>query len=148
MSETVPPTSPNAATPLTSGEGLFSAFAERKPSRLRWALLALSLVAVPGLWALLHAHADLAQVMTRRGIQTVRRGMSPQEVRGVLGRPVTMQRSEDGRTVCYRHGDPTMEKPTFLIYSACYENDELRTVTMKKYEAWDMDAATASNDSP
>ena len=148
VSETVPPTSPSPATPLTSGTALFSAFAERKPSRLRWVLLALVLVGVPSVWALLRSRADLAQVMTRRGIMTVRRGMSPTEVREVLGKPVTLQRSDDGRTECYRHGVPTLEKPTFNIYSACYEEGELRSVTLKKYEAWDMDAATASNDAP
>lgn len=149
VSETAPPTSPNTATPLTSGTALFSAFAERKPSRLRWVLLALVLVAVPGLVALLRSRADLAQVMTRQGILTVHRGMSPTQVRAVLGTPVTRQLSDDGRTECYRHGVPTLAKPTFNIYSACYEEGELRSVTLKKYEAWDMDASlTASNDAP
>lgn len=143
VSETIHPASPNPASPLTSGEGLFSAFAPRKPSRLRWVVLALAVVAVPSVVAMLRARADLAQVMTRRGIYTVRRGMTPAEVRGVLGWPLTMERGEDGRTECYRHGVPTLDKPTFTIYSACYEEGELRSVKLTKYEAWDMDNATA-----
>lgn len=144
VSETVdraPPTASGEQAPATA---LFSAFAERKPSRLRWALLALPLVMVPSVWALTRAHKDLAQVVTPRGIITMRRGMSPLQVQDALGRPVTVQRSEDGRLECYRHGRPTMQQPTFRIHTACYEDGELRAVTERKYEAWDMDSATAA----
>ncbi len=140
VSDTSLPASPNAVSAQAPGTPIFRAFAERRPSRLRWALLALPLVAVPAVWAMTRAHADLAQVVTTRGIMTVRRGMSPTEVQGVLGRPVTVQRSEDGRTECYKHGRPSMESPTFRIYSACYEEGELRAVTVRKYEAFAMDA--------
>jgi len=145
VSETVNPAPPAAAGEQAPATALFSAFIQRKPSRWRWALLALPLVAVPSVWALTRAHKDLAQVMTPRGIVTMRRGMSPTQVQDVLGRPVTVERSEDGRTECYRHGRLTLEQPTFRIHTACYEEGELRSVTERKYEAWDMDTATGAS---
>lgn len=132
------PETPSPAQPAP----IFRAFIERRVSpHLRWFLVAVPVVAAGGLWALTRAHADLAQVITPRGIVTVRRGMSPEQVKGILGKPLTVHRGADGLTECYRHGQPTLGTPTFRVYSACYEEGELRSVTVKHFEAWGMDTA-------
>lgn len=142
VSDTPEPKSPASPgePPSAPSAPIFRAFVERKPSRLRWALPALLLLAGGGIWAITGSQPELMQVPTPRGIISVRQGMTPTQVQDVLGRPVTVERSADGRTECYRHGQPTLEKPSFRIYSACYEEGELRALTVKQYEAWEMDA--------
>jgi hypothetical protein len=136
VSITVNPMNPPQVEPAP----IFRAFQERKPSRRRWVVLA-ALPVVAGLagWALTQGQAGALQVATPRGVKTVRRGMSPQQVVGILGKPLTLVRSADGLSDCYRYGTPSLTKEKFLVYSACFESGELQDVTVRHYEAWDLD---------
>ncbi len=137
VSTTVNPMNP---LPITSSGALFSAFQQPKPSRRRWMVLAaLPLVAGVAGWVITRGQAGVIQVATNRGIKTVRVGMSPQQVVGILGKPITLVRSSDGLSDCYRYGSPSLKKKEFLVYSACFASGELQDVTLRHYEAWDLD---------
>lgn len=128
-----------------ASEPIFKAFQARKASRLRWAWLAAPLVVGGvGAWVLSRGGSAELQVMTRKGVMTVRQGMTPGQVGDILGKPLTQERSQDGRRDCYRYGQPSMpseQEPSFRVFSACYEDGALRDMKVRRYEAWDMDAA-------
>ncbi|XXF78788.1 hypothetical protein P2318_03235 [Myxococcaceae bacterium GXIMD 01537] len=139
MSETLDRNAPPPAAEPASDAPIFKAFVERKPSRFRrWALLGLPLVLGAGAWALSRAQTTALQLITPHGIITVRHGMSPNEVQGLLGRPLTLETGADG-SECYRYGRPTMKAPSFRVFTACYEDGELERLTERKFESWSLD---------
>lgn len=142
-----PENSLNAASPAgsapSSQDALFTAFREQKPSRARWALLpAAALVLGAGGWALSRQADRTYRVVTPRGIITVSHGMTPQEVTGLLGKAITLDRT--GASECYRYGQPTLVAESFVVYSVCYEDGKLRDVVQRKYSAWQVDPSTGT----
>jgi hypothetical protein len=142
-----PDTSPNVV-PLSRAalhrpEGLFTAFHEERHSRWRWVLAALVPVtlALVG-WFISYQSARTFQIVTPRGFMTVTNGMSPQEVAGLLGRPLT--REQSGSSECYRFGQPTLVQEAFVVYSVCYEDGKLQSVTQRKFSAWTVDPSTGA----
>jgi hypothetical protein len=82
-----------------------------------------------------HHSADRhIRVETPWGMRTVRQGMSPADVRPIMGAPAT--REVRGNQECFQHGRPTIELPSFTLYTLCYEDGALRDVTERRYNAW------------
>ncbi|MFP2907729.1 hypothetical protein ACLESD_22310 [Pyxidicoccus sp. 3LFB2] len=137
--------------PSSSG-GLFTAFQEGRPApRGRWAL-ALMAALVPvvlgvGFWAIAQGEEQTYRLVTPGGIKSVRGGMTSDEVVALLGRPITLERADDGAE-CYRYGQPNFINPQFLIYKVCYEGGKLRDVTQHKFSAWSVDPETGTFENP
>lgn len=132
--------------PVQAEAAFFSAFQEpRKVNRKRWLLAALvpAALALVGGWALLRENAVTYRVITPHGIKAVRGGMTAEQVVALLGRPITLEREANG-SECYRYGQPTMQQPSFLVYSVCYEGGKLRDVTSRHYSAWQVDPNTGT----
>ena len=132
--------------------GLFTAFQkEGKVPRGRWAgALLAALVPVVlgvGLWTIAKGEEKTFRIVTPSGFKSMRGGMTADQVRAVLGRPITLEREASGAE-CYRYGTPNLVNPQFLIYSVCYEDGKLRDVTTLKYSAWNVDPATGTYDAP
>ena len=72
-------------------------------------------------------------VVTPKGMRLVKLGMSESQVGEVLGKPISS--SQQGSEYCVRYGTPTLKKPQFLLYDACYENGTLKRFTPKKFSA-------------
>lgn len=121
---------------------LFEAFRKQSPRRARWALLA---IPAAGLFAW-----GLAQEVSPRtllalpGLRKVHEGMTPEEVRGLLGHPFAVERSHESGKECYRYGRPSFERPVFPIYALCYEDGKLQDATVRYYNAWLVDPEQAS----
>jgi hypothetical protein len=132
--------------------GLFTAFQENAPvPRGRWAV-ALMAALVPvvlgvGFWALARNEEQTFRLVTPNGIKSLRGGMTSDQVVALLGRPITLERGEDGAE-CYRYGQPNFVNPQFLIYTVCYESGKLRDVTQRKYSAWSVDPDTGTFAAP
>jgi hypothetical protein len=117
---------------------LFHAFRVEPERRKRWPFVVLGalLLAVPAGWALTQHPEGATDIITRHGFKTVRQGMSEEQVHSLLGRPLAsdLARGEG----CHRYGMPTMDTPSFILYSVCFEDGKLREVTQRRYSAWDM----------
>jgi hypothetical protein len=68
------------------------------------------------------------------GLRTVQKGMSPQEVSGLLGQPVGKE--VVGGRECIQYGRPTLRAPTFVLHTVCYEDGKLLEVSQKRYNSW------------
>ena len=116
---------------------LFHAFRVEPQRRRLWPLVlgALVLLAPIG-WLLTQRTEGATDIITRHGFKTVRTGMSVEQVHALLGRPLAsdVARGEG----CHRYGMPTMETPSFVLCSVCFEDGKLRDVTQRRYSAWDM----------
>jgi hypothetical protein len=111
---------------------LFQAFQQPDAGRGRWALLALPAVGL-ALWLVARSGESPHQGPRAWGIQSVRQGMTTQEVSGLLGKPMAVEPGRNGRGECYQYGHPTLEKAEFPVYSLCYEDGRLRDVTVRRY---------------
>lgn len=132
--------------------GLFTAFQkDRKVPRGRWAgALLAALVPVVlgvGFWTLAKGEEQTFRIVTPHGFKSMRGGMTTEQVRAVLGRPITLEQDASGAD-CYRYGQPNLVNPQFLIYSVCYEDGRLRDVKTHKYSAWNVDPATGTFEAP
>ncbi|MBF5044785.1 outer membrane protein assembly factor BamE [Aggregicoccus sp. 17bor-14] len=116
---------------------LFVAFQKKEERRRRWpyALPALAILGAM-VWALTQHTQGATDIITRHGFKTVKPGMTQQQVHSLLGRPLAAD-EERGKD-CYRYGMPTMETPSFVLYSVCFEDGKLRDVQQRRYSAWDM----------
>lgn len=126
-----PASSPSAAVPL------FGAFLEQR--RTRRAPVAAVLAACAATVALFKVATIETgfNVITPYGVKTVKVGMTTAEVNSVLGRPwAPDHRGGEGGSECYRYGRLTMEAPSFVVYSVCYEQAKLRDVTEQRFSAW------------
>ncbi len=130
-----PPPQAATATAGAPSQVLFRAFKEQQTSRRRWALLLMLPLAGVGVWALAHETAKIKPVVTPHGIRGVTDGMSPQEVLGVLGKPISMQRGADGAD-CYMYGRPTLAKAEFSVYSVCYADGKMRDISVRRFASW------------
>jgi hypothetical protein len=103
----------------------------------RWPLLVGALLFMAAAsWAVTQHSEGATDIITRHGFKTVRPGMSEQQVHSLLGRPLATD-EERGKD-CYRYGMPTMETPSFVLYSVCFEDGKLRDVEQRRYSSWDM----------
>lgn len=117
---------------------LFHAFRVEPERRRRWPFVVGALLLAAPLigWALTQRTEGATDIITRHGFKTVRPGMTEQQVHALLGRPLASDlRQGEG---CHRYGMPTMETPSFVLYSVCFEDGKLRDVTQRRYSAWDM----------
>ncbi|WP_240359196.1 hypothetical protein [Pyxidicoccus trucidator] len=136
----------------SDASGLFTAFQEGRPAqRGRWSLALLAAL-VPvvlgvGFWSLAKGEEQTYRLVTPGGIKSVRGGMTSDQVVALLGRPITLERADDGAE-CYRYGQPNFINPQFLIYKVCYEGGKLRDVTQHKFSAWSVDPETGTFAAP
>lgn len=121
---------------------LFAAFRKQSPRRARWALLA---IPAAGLftWGLAQ-EVSPRPLLVLPGYRMVNEGMTPEEVRGLLGHPFDVERSHERGRECYRYGRPSFELPVFPIYALCYEDGKLQDVKVRYYNAWLVDPDQAS----
>jgi hypothetical protein len=140
---TQPASSPESSLPAetaaTLPEGLFTAFQERPTRRfgLRTGLL-LGIVAVLALVGnnlLRREQLKPYRLINAQGnVKTVYHGMSPQEVDTIMGRPLT--RETLSGMDCLQYGRPTLNDPTFLLFSICYVEGKVETVKARRFNSW------------
>ena len=121
-------------------EYLFSAYTDPRRIRLRRRHLLYPLVGLGVVGALGYALvtyqpvATPFRVETYRGLRTVTKGMSPQEVSGILGQPVGRERR--GTQECFQYGRPSLKAASFILNTLCYEDGKLLEVHQKRYNSW------------
>ncbi|WP_407757708.1 hypothetical protein [Archangium sp.] len=127
-------------TPPGEPDSIFSAYTEeQRRSRfgLRFVLYPIVALLLLGLGKLVvnfEQEARPIRVDTPWGLRTVRLGMSPQEVSGILGQPVSKERR--GNQECYQYGIPSIKVADFVLHIVCYEDGKLRDVSHKRYSSW------------
>ncbi|AFE03241.1 hypothetical protein COCOR_00056 [Corallococcus coralloides DSM 2259] len=142
------PVTPDGAPADTSPDALFTAFREgsKKKSSLftfTWFVAAaVPVVLALGFFTLWRANGTSFSVVTPHGIKVLRAGMTTQEVGGLLGNPLTLQKKGDQD--CYRYGRPNFVNEVFVVYSVCYEQGQVRDVLTHQYSAWQIDPATGA----
>jgi hypothetical protein len=118
---------------------LFTAFQERPTRRfgLRTGLL-LGIVVLLGFVGnnlLRREQLKPFRLINSQGnVKTVYHGMSPQEVDTIMGKPLT--RETLGGMDCLQYGRPTLNDPTFLLFSICYEEGKVQTVKARRFNSW------------
>ncbi|PTL79442.1 hypothetical protein DAT35_35280 [Vitiosangium sp. GDMCC 1.1324] len=121
-------------------KAIFRAYTEQQRSRFnRRALLlypaALALIIGLGIWTVkFEPEATPYRVDTAWGLRTVVKGMSPQQVSGILGQPTSKERR--GNLECYQYGRPSIKVESFVLHVVCYEDGKLREVSEKHYNSW------------
>jgi len=124
----------------SSRDGLFSAYSEARRQRItRRQLLSYGLgVLIFSLLAYVvvtfQPEATPFRVDTYRGLRTVVRGMSPQEVSGILGPP--LGREQHGDQECFQYGHPSLKEATFVLHTLCYVDGKLQDVSARRYNSW------------
>jgi hypothetical protein len=127
-------------TPPGEPKSIFRAYTEeQRRSRfdLRFVLYPIVALLLLGLGKLVvnfQQEARPIRVDTPWGLRTVRLGMSPKEVSGILGQPVSKERR--GNQECYQYGIPSIKVADFVLHVACYEDGKLRDVSQKHYNSW------------
>ncbi len=132
-------------------EGIFTAYSKQQPPRSKRMLLlypaAVLLLFLLGRWFVsLHQEATPIRVDTAWGLRTVRKGMSPQEVSGILGQPTSKERR--GNQECFQYGRPTIKEPSFVLHVVCYEDGKLIEVSEKRYNSWVVTSDMAISPAP
>jgi len=122
----------------TPQKAIFRAYQEQRRRRFNPRYLvypALLLIGVLGYWVVsYHQETRPIRVETYRGLKTVHRGMSPQDVSPLLGEPIGKERR--GNLECYQYGRPTLKAPSFTLHTVCYEDGKLREVSERRYNSW------------
>ncbi|AKJ01355.1 Hypothetical protein AA314_02981 [Archangium gephyra] len=124
---------------MAQGEGFFSAYSKQQPRRSKRMLLlypaaALFLFLVGKWFVSLQPEATPFRIDTAWGLRQVNKGMSPQEVSGILGQPTSKERR--GNQECYQYGRPTIKEPSFILHVVCYEDGKLIEVSKKRFNSW------------
>ncbi|QRN95181.1 hypothetical protein JRI60_39865 [Archangium violaceum] len=146
---------------------IFRAYTEQRRPRfqLRYLLYPAALLLIGGLgvWTVSYRQEAVPfRLDTYRGLRTVHRGMSPQDVKGILGQPIA--REMRGNLECFQYGRPSLKVPYYTLHTLCYEGGKLREVSARRYNSWvvtsdgaispapleeeEAPAAPASNSSP
>ncbi|WP_147451111.1 outer membrane protein assembly factor BamE [Corallococcus llansteffanensis] len=139
---------PGGAPADTSPDALFTAFREGHQKKhglfsFTWFVAAaVPLLLAVGFVSLWRVNGTTFSVITPHGIKMVRAGMSTQEVHGLLGSPLTLQKQGDQD--CYRYGRPNFQNDVFVVYSVCYEEGRVRDVLAHQYSAWQVDPTTGA----
>jgi hypothetical protein len=118
---------------------IFRAYTEQRRPRfqLRYLLYPAALLLLGGLGVLTVSYRQEAtpfRLETHRGLRTVRRGMSPQDVKGILGQPIARERR--GNLECFQYGRPSIKVPSYTLHTLCYEDGKLREVSERRYNSW------------
>ncbi|QRK08824.1 hypothetical protein JQX13_01205 [Archangium violaceum] len=128
---------------IAMGQGqqkpIFRAYTEQQRVRFNPRILlypaALLLLIGLGIWTVsLEQEATPIRVETTWGLRTVRKGMSPQDVSGILGQPTSKERR--GNQECFQYGRPSIKVESFVLHVVCYEEGKLREVSEKRYNSW------------
>lgn len=111
---------------------IFSAYQQEPPARRfpLWAIAAA--LAVAGAALALASGQEPYRLVTARGIKAIFPGISQAQFVDIVGDPIA---PEPGADDCYRYGTLTLEKPSFVLYTACFEDGKLREVIPKTYGA-------------
>jgi hypothetical protein len=120
-------------------EYLFSAYTDPRRIRLQrrhllYPLVALAVGALGYGLVTYHPAATPYRLETHRGLRTVRKGMSPQDVSGILGQPVGRERR--GNQECLQYGRPSLKVASFILNTLCYEDGKLLEVYQRHYNSW------------
>ncbi|WP_375771523.1 hypothetical protein NR798_11640 [Archangium gephyra] len=126
-------------TDAAEQDGFFSAYSKQQPRRSKRMLLlypaAVLVLFLLGKWFVaLQPEATPYRVETAWGLRQVNKGMSPQDVSGILGQPTSKERR--GNQECYQYGRPTIKAPTFVLHVVCYEDGKLIEVSEKRFNSW------------
>lgn len=140
MNQSEPQVAEVAAAEALPGSNLFRAYTEQQRGsrvQLRYVLVPVMALLVGALgYAVVtfKQEATPYRVETPWGVRTVRRGMSPQDVRGILGQPIGKERR--GEQDCYQYGRPTLKVPFYILQTVCYGNARLEEVSERRYNSW------------
>ena len=116
------------------GQPLFSRVLT-KPKKVRWPYFVGALIVLPIAAALsMKTDTGAFNVVTARGIKTLRTEMSMDEVHGMLGKPL----SSAPREGCYRYGTPKLDA-VVTLYRVCYQQGRVTEVTPEKWEVEEVD---------
>lgn len=122
-------------------KSIFRAYTDEEQKRSRfdiryvlYPLAALFLLGLGRLVVTFQQEARPIRVDTAWGLRTVRVGMSPKDVSGILGQPVSKERR--GNLECYQYGLPSIRVADFTLHVVCYEDGKLRDVSQKHYNSW------------
>ncbi|MCY1075343.1 hypothetical protein [Archangium lansingense] len=132
-------------------DGIFSAYSKQQPRRPKRMLLlypaaALFLFLLGKWFVALQPAATPYRVETAWGLRQVNKGMSPQDVSGILGQPTSKERR--GNQECFQYGRPTIKEPTFVLHVVCYEDGKLIEVSEKRYNSWVVTSDMAISPAP
>lgn len=118
---------------------LFRAFQEEEQSLGGWwvaTLVTLPVVVALAAWILARGEQGVTEVVTTTGIRRVYEGMTLAQVGEVLGQPIIVERSADGRTECYQYGEPKLVEPYFFVNEICYREGKVVEVRQRRYSTW------------
>jgi len=73
---------------------------------------------------------DVYNVVTPKGIKTVRKEMTTAQVHSLLGNPIASLSADD----CFHYGWPTVDKE-FDLYKVCYDQGRVRELKKERFEA-------------
>lgn len=120
----------NVPNERRTAKEIFTAYQREPPKRpLPVWTIAFVLFAI-GMYFASKSEKRSYRVVTERGIKAVSPGMPQSEFVQLLGNPIAR---EPGAEDCYRYGRLTLEKPTFVLYTACFDGGKLRDVIPKTY---------------
>lgn len=129
-----------AAVETAPAGSLFRAYTEQQRGprlQLRYVLVPVMALVVGALGygvVTFQQEATPFRVETPWGVRTVRRGMSPQDVLGILGQPIGKERRD--ALDCYQYGRPTLKVPYYTLQTVCYGEDRLQEVSERRYNSW------------
>jgi hypothetical protein len=124
-------------SPAASPEAIFGAVLRKR--RPRWRLWALAAALTAIALAPLVARARHGfRVMTPQGFRVLAKGMTAQDVRGLLGAPIAAERDAEGND-CLIYGRPTEKAAQFTGYAACYKDGVLQRVSQREFSVQAID---------
>jgi hypothetical protein len=140
----------DANTPAPTGpekKEYFRAYRETPVRRIRLPIRSIALLLFAfGAWFALQRDTTQAVVVTKYGMRTVKEGMTQSEVKFLIGSPIASTRNGD--LECLKYGEPTLDKPFFLVHSLCYDDGKLETITSERFVSARVESAAAKAPEP
>jgi hypothetical protein len=98
----------------------------------RWLALSVGMLAAGG-WMVVYPTQHEFSIVTPLGIRVVRKGMSSEEARKMLGSPLSVERV--GGRECKRYGMPNLTSESFAVHRLCTEAGKVVEVREERFAA-------------